>query len=275
VYYADRDKSGKSFTTYVDLDRSDLSKIIYLHKEPILPLGAPGTFDDDGMMPSFAARRDGMVYLYYSGWNRGMTVPYRNSVGIAVSEDDGKTFRRLYEGPVLDRTPKEPYIAVTPTIIQEGSLWRMWYISGTKWVKVEDRYEPVYVIKYASSHDGIDWDRPNHQCIPQAHDWEAFSHPTVLRGSDRYRMWYCFRHSLDYRDGSGSYRIGYAESLDGLAWSRMDRVNGLDTSEEGWDSTMTCYPFVTRIDGRTVMFYNGNGFGRTGFGYATLDQEIR
>ena len=95
IYYADRDRSGKSFTTYLDLDRGDLKKIIYYHKEPILPLGAPGTFDDDGMMPSFALRRDGLVYLYYSGWNRGMTVPYRNSVGIAVSEDDGRTFRRL------------------------------------------------------------------------------------------------------------------------------------------------------------------------------------
>lgn len=275
VYYADRDKSGKSFTTYVEIERSDLSKIVYLHKKPILPLGAPGTFDDDGMMPSFALRRDGVMYLYYSGWNRGMTVPYRNSVGIAVSEDDGKTFRRLYEGPVLDRTPKEPYIAVTPTIIQEGSLWRMWYISGTKWVNVEGCYEPVYVIKYASSHNGVDWDRPNHQCIPQTHDYEAFSHPTVLKGSDRYRMWYCFRHSLDYRDGSGAYRIGYAESPDGLAWTRMDEVGGLDASEQGWDSTMTCYPFVTMIDGRAVMFYNGNGFGRTGFGYATLEQEMR
>jgi hypothetical protein len=274
VYYADRDTSGKSFTTYVDLDRRDLSKIIYLHKKPILPPGAPGTFDDDGMMPSFALRRDGVVYLYYSGWNRGLTVPYRNSVGIAVSEDDGKTFRRLYEGPVLDRTPKEPYIAVTPTIIREGSLWRMWYISGTKWVEVADRYEPVYVIKYASSHDGTDWDRPNLQCIPQGHDFEAFSHPTVLKHKDRYLMWYCFRHSLDYRDGSGSYRIGYAESPDGLTWRRMDQVNGLDVVPDGWDSTMTCYPFVILVDGQIVMFYNGNGFGRTGFGYAVLDQEF-
>jgi hypothetical protein len=272
IYYADRDGDGKSFTTFLDLDRGNLKRVIYFHKTSILPAGQPGTFDDDGMMPSFALRREGLVYLYYSGWNRGLTVPYRNSVGIAVSEDDGKTFRRLYEGPVLERTPQEPYIAVTPTILREGGLWRMWYISGVRWVNIAGRYEPIYVIKYASSADGVSWNRPNHQCIAQSHEHEAFSHPSVIKDGSRYRMWFCARHSLEYRDGPGSYRIGYAESPDGITWTRMDSVAGLDVAAEGWDSTMTCYPFVQLIDGQFVMFYNGNGFGRTGFGHAILEQ---
>lgn len=272
IFYADRYRSGKSYTTFIDLDRAKLDSVIYHHKVPILPLGAPGTFDDDGVMPSYALRHEGHVCLYYSGWNRGMTVPYRNSVGIAVSDDEGTTFRRLYEGPVLERTPREPYIAVTPTIIKEGVLWRMWYISGTRWVEVDGRYEPVYVIKYAHSDDGISWTRPNHQCIPQVHSEEAFSHPTVVKLNGKYRMWYCFRNSRDYRDGAGAYRIGYAESPDGLNWERMDDVGGLPASAEGWDSTMTCYPFVLSFDDKTVMFYNGNGFGRSGIGYAVLEE---
>jgi hypothetical protein len=272
IFYADRYADGRSYTTYLDLDRADLGRVIYAHKDPILPFGAPGTFDDDGVMPSFAVRENGRVLLYYSGWNRGVTVPYRNSVGIAVSEDDGNTFRRLYEGPVLERCPLEPYIAVTPSILREGDLWRMWYISGVRWTEVEGKFEPVYVIKYASSRDGVAWDRPNHLCIPPAHDEEAFSHPTVIRDGDRYRMWYCFRGSADYRDGAGAYRIGYAESPDGLDWRRMDDVCGLDVGHEPWASTMTCYPFVLPIDGRIVMFFNGNGFGRSGFGYAILEE---
>jgi hypothetical protein len=273
IFYADRDDTGKSFITYLDVDRRNLSNVLYYHKTAILPFGAPGTFDDDGLMPSFALRQDRRIYLYYSGWNRGQTVPYRNSVGIAVSEDDGASFRRLYEGPVLDRTPQEPYIAVTPSILKEGSLWRMWYISGVRWVDIEGRYEPVYVIKYATSHDGIAWHRPNHQCIVQSHELEAFSHPSVIKKGDRYLMWYCFRHSRDYRDGAGSYRIGHAESYDGLEWERTDKVDGLDVSPNGWDSTMTCYPFVVTVDGQIVMFYNGNGFGQTGFGYAILEER--
>ena len=271
VFYADRFTDGRSYTTFVDLDRSRPDRISYCHKEPILPFGAPGTFDDDGVMPSVALRRDGQVYLYYSGWNRGVTVPYRNSVGIAVSDDDGTTFRRLYEGPVLERTPTEPYIAVTPSIIQEGSGWRMWYISGTRWVDVDGKYEPVYVIKHATSADGISWQRDGRVCITPSHDTEAFSHPTVVKDGDRYLMWYCFRNSHHYRDGAGAYRIGYAESANGTDWVRMDDVRGLPLSSEGWDSTMTCYPYVLKIDGVFHMFYNGNGFGRTGFGHATFE----
>jgi len=276
IFYADRFEDGRSYTTFVDLDRADLGRIIYAHKEPILGFGEPGTFDDDGVMPSYALRRDGQVWLYYSGWNRGVTVPYRNSVGIAVSDDDGTTFRRLYEGPVLERCPAEPYIAVTPTILREdalagGDLWRMWYISGLRWTLVNGKYEPVYVIKYCHSKDGVTWERPNHLCIPQAHENEAFSHPTVIRHGDRYMMWYCCRDSVDYRDGSGAYRIGFASSPDGLSWTRQDDELGLPVSAEGWDSTMTSYPCVVEIDGRIVMFYNGNGFGRSGFGYAILE----
>lgn len=274
VYYADRFDDGRSYTTWLDLDRGDLSRVLHHNKEPILPFGAPGAFDDDGMMPSFALKHDGRTLLYYSGWNRGVTVPYRNSVGLAVSEDEGLSFRRLYEGPVLERCATEPYIAVTPTILIEDGFWRMWYISGLRWTEVEGRFEPVYVIKYATSTDGVSWARPNHQCLPQSHPDEAFSHPTVIRDERGYHMWFCARGSVDYRDGAGAYRIGYARSPDGLAWERDDAAEGLDVFDgegatgAGWASTMTCYPFVFQLESRTLMLFNGNGFGRTGFGWA-------
>jgi hypothetical protein len=271
VFYADRYEDGRSYTTFVDLDRRDLSRVIYAHKEAILPFGEPGAFDDDGIMPGHALHRDGQVWLYYNGWNRGVTVPYRNSVGVAVSDDGGTTFRKLYEGPVLDRAPREPHMAVTPTILREGDLWRMWYVSGLRWALVEGNYEPVYVIKYAQSTDGVAWERPNLQCISQSHSDEAFAHPTVVRRGDEYLMWYAYRDSKDYRDGKGAYRIGFATSPDGLSWLRRDSEAGMDHAAEGWDSTMTTYPAVLKIDGRIVMFYNGNGFGRSGFGYAILE----
>ena len=271
IFYADRDDDGKSFTTFIDVSRRDPTRVIREHHKPILPRGALGTFDDDGMMPSCFVRHEGILRLYYSGWNRGVTVPYRNSVGIAVSSDDGETFSRLYEGPVLDRTPTEPHIAVTPSILIENGLWRMWYISGSRWVEVKGRLEPVYHIKYADSVDGISWRRPNQICIPPQHDLEAYSHPTVLKHRGLYHMWFCSRHSIDYRDGAGSYRIGYASSRDGIHWMRDDAAHGVPTGDTGWDDSMTCYPFVIEFDDGIHLFYNGNGFGRTGIGYAQLE----
>lgn len=273
VFYADREANGRSYTTFLDVDRRDPTRVLAYHKRRILDFGAAGAFDDDGVMPSFALRHEGAVLLYYNGWNRGVTVPYRNSVGIAVSDDDGTTFRRLFEGPVLERNRNEPYMTVLPTILRESSLWRMWYTSGTRWIDVDGRYEPVYVVKYCYSHDGLDWIRPNHLCIQPRHDAEAISNPSVIKDGDIYRMWYCYRNSHDYRDGSGSYRIGYAESRDGLDWARMDERCGLPVAEAGWDSTMTAYPAVIAVDNRLLMFYNGNGFGQTGIGCAILERD--
>jgi hypothetical protein len=67
-----------------------------------------------------------------------------------------------------------------------------------------------------------------------------------------------------------SYRIGYAESTDGLDWRRMDSEVGIDVSPSGWDSEMVEYPCVFDAAGRRWMLYNGNGYGRTGIGLAEL-----
>jgi hypothetical protein len=253
---------------FLEVDADEPSRVLEIHPHSLLEPAAAGTFDDDGAMPAYALPLDDRVLLYYSGWNRGMTVPYRNSIGLATSDDGGRTFRRMYEGPVMDRTAEEPYIAVTPTIIWDSGSYQMWYISGLRWVPIGDHLEPVYVIKYASSRDGIHWKRPNHQCLPQRHPFEAFSHPTVIRWGSGYHMWFCSRDSHDFRDGTGAYRIGYARSKNGLEWQRDDAFGGLDVAEEGWDSTMTAYPYVVVYGGKVLMFYNGNGFGRSGIGYA-------
>lgn len=270
IYFAARDKGGKSFPAFADVDRKELTKVVRVEENPLIERGRPGTFDDDGLMPAYAMHMPDGVWMYYSGWNQRITIPYHNSTGIAVSTDGGDTFTRKFEGPVMDRTPEEPYLAVTPSIIKEGDEWKIWYISGLRWEKIGEKYEPVYVIKYAHSNDGINWERPNILCIPQKHELEAFSHPTVVKHDGMYHMWYCCRHSEDYRDGSGSYRIGYGRSKDGMNWERLDDQAGLEPSAEGWDSTMQCYPFVTEIDGEYYMFYNGNGFGQSGIGLAKL-----
>jgi hypothetical protein len=35
---------------------------------------------------------------------------------------------------------------------------------------------------------------------------------------------------------------------------------------------MMAYPFVIDINHRKYMFYNGNGFGKSGIGYAVLEE---
>ncbi len=268
VFFAGRNAYGKSFITYVDLDKKDPTKILYVHDQPIIALGKIGTFDDEGMMPSDLVTHQSRVYFFYSGWNQRVTSAYHNTTGLLFSDDGGVTFHRDFDGPILDRIPTEPYMAVTPTVLLEDGVWRMWYVSGTSWEEVEGRYEPVYVIKYAHSTDGIHWVRPEAVCIKQNHKMEAYSNPTVVKDGDIFKMWFSYRNSIDFRGGSGSYRLGYAESANGIDWSRQDTKLGLEASTEDWDSEMQCYPYILDVADKRYMFYNGNGFGRSGFGVA-------
>lgn len=271
IYYADRDAEGRSFPAWVDVDPADPTRVLGHDPAPAMGLGRPGTFDDMGVMPGYAAREpDGRILLFYSGWNRGYNVPYHNATGLA-SSPDGDRFERVFEGPVMDRTAREPYIAVTPSMLRDDDGgWQAWYISGLRWDLVGEKYEPVYVIKHARSADGVTWERPPEICVPQAHPQEAFSHPTVLRHRGTLHMWFCARHSVDYRGGGGAYRMGYAWSEDGTRWIRDDAQAGLHPTPGGFDAEMTAYPFVLREGEHLLMFYNGSGFGRTGIGVARM-----
>jgi hypothetical protein len=81
-----------------------------------------------------------------------------------------------------------------------------------------------------------------------------------------YRMWYSIRSRVE------PYRIGYAESADGIVWQRRDAEAGIARSETGWDSEMVCYPCVVDAGDRRYLFYNGNRHGSTGFGCAVLEE---
>lgn len=276
IYFGPRDTQGRTTTTFIEVEADNPANVLHVHDRPVLGLGALGTFDDSGAMPSCIVNYDGRKYLYYIGWNRGVTVPYRNSIGLAVSDDGGLTFERVCEGPVVDRTMDEPYFCASPFVLYDADelKWKLWYASSTGWTVVHGKPEPLYQIKYVESADGKMWERKNVTCLEYTFEGEANARPCVLKEEGRYRMWYCFRGSLDYRtEKAQSYRLGYAESLDGIHWDRKDSEVGIERSEEGWDSRMMEYPYVYEHGGRKYLLYNGNGFGETGFGYAVLEED--
>ena len=269
VYFATRPKQDTTLTTFCDLDLNDLSKVLYVHDKSILDLGMPGTFDQFGIMPSSVLEIDKVIYLYYSGWSRSVGVPYSNYTGIAKSFDGGITFEKIFFGPILDRTRFELFSATSPEVFYNGN-WHMWYCSGTHWHEVNGKLEHTYDIKYATSEDGIIWQQNNQIAIPQKNKFEAITKPTLLQLGNEYHMWYCYRGSHDFRSGNDTYKIGYANSVDLIHWDRKDSESGISFSKTGWDSEMNAYPAVIKIDSDIYMFYNGNSFGKSGFGFAKL-----
>lgn len=268
IYFAPRNSKGQSIPTFIDVDADDPSRVLYVHDKPIMSLGKIGTFDDGGIMPCSIVEHEGKIYLYYVGWNPSVSVPYRNSIGIAVSDDGGINFRRLFDGPLIDRSIYEPYFTASPYVLKEDDTWHIWYASSIGFAKINNKMEPLYVIKYGHSNDGIQWIRENLTCIPQKDPLEANARPTVIKENGIFKMWFCYRGSTDYRDGKDSYRIGYAESKDAINWDRKDELAGIETSMDGWDSKMLAYPCVIQQGSRKYLFYNGNGFGKTGIGWA-------
>lgn len=270
IYYASRNLSNQSQTSFIDVEAGNPANILYESSDPILPLGSLGAFDDSGIMPSSIVTCDGLKYLYFVGWTQRASVPYHNSIGLAISRDGGNSYTKEFEGPVIATSHLEPYFTGTCYVMKEMGTWKAWYLSCTKWEVINNKPEPYYHIKYAESNDGILWNRRGVIAIDyRTMDEGGIVSASVIRGKDDYKMWYAYRKADGYRvDRRSSYKIGYAESNDGIVWERKDNESGITTSESGWDSEMIAYPNVVEYKNRRFMFYNGNGFGATGIGYA-------
>lgn len=262
IYFSTRDKKNRSFTAYLVIDINRPSQILEISNQPVLAPGKLGEFDDSGAMATWIAKNKEKKYLYYIGWNLGVTVPFRNSIGLAENLSND-SFSRLFSGPIIDRSMQEPHFCASCCVIPEDDTWRMWYLSCTGWTLKNGRPQHSYHIKYAESYDGIHWHRDGKVAIDYDNEQEyAISRPSVIYDKDCWRMWFSSRGS--------SYRIRYAESIDGHTWKRLDSEVGIDVSASGWDSEMIEYPFVFDHKGQRYMLYNGNGFGKTGFGLAVL-----
>ena len=265
VFFSARDGDGLSRVGWFDFDPRDPGRVRRLSDRPALEPGGLGAFDESGSMGSWVIEVDGRIWLYYIGWTRGVTVPFYNSIGLALSEDGGVTFSRVSEGPLVSRDMVDPYFTASSCVLRDAGGWRMWYLSCTGWTRVDGRPRHSYHIRHATSPDGLAWERDGQVCIDFEHEGEhAISRPSVVRDAGLYRMWYSWR--------GASYRIGYAESEDGLVWTRSDGEAGIDVSARGWDSEMIAYPCVFDFAGSRFMLYNGNGYGRTGIGLAELER---
>ena len=277
IYYGTRSLHGHTRTTFVDIDITDLDHcyVKYVHDKPVLGLGKIGTFDDSGAnVSSLIKLNNGDIYMYYIGWNPSTTVHTRNSIGLAVSKDGGYTFERMFDGPILDRNKYEPYYTGAVDVKLIDGKWKLWYTYGQEWKIINQKPEIQYYIRYASSSNGVDWVRNSNDCILPNNEYECTARPSIIYDNEMYRMWYSYRNMVSFRTNpDNGYKAGYAESLDGVNWIRMDNISILNKSDVGWDSEAIAYPYVLKIRDRYLMLYNGNGFGRTGFGYA-LSQSI-
>jgi hypothetical protein len=262
VYFSARDEKNRSSIGYVVVDLSDGARVLEVPREPVLRPGDLGMFDDCGASVGCIVPVGGARYLYYMGWNLAVTVPWKNAIGLAVSESADGPFRRVSRFPVVPLDETDPYTISYPWVMRDGGRYRMWYGSNLRWGP--EKRDMLHVIKYGESADGVNWERPDEVVIDSASpDEYAICKPCVVKDEDCYRMWFCSRGE--------KYRIQHAVSGDGRAWTRLGRDEGIDVSPGGWDSDMIEYPCVFDHGGRRFLLYAGDGFGATGFGLAVWE----
>lgn len=279
IYFSTREKDTPrtflSHIAYADFSL-DLSRLIDVSSHTVIGLGRRGTFDEHGIFPMNVLRHGPEVYGYTSGVNRRVSVPVDGAIGLAVSRDGGHTFQRLGEGPVLAPSLHEPCIVVDPFVQVFEGVFHMWYIFGRGWNAPSTHPEPdrVYKIGHATSSDGIGWTKEEARQIidDRLGDSECQAMPTVIWLGDSYHMLFCYRHASDFRTNRDhAYRIGHARSSDLANWTRDDDELALDVTPGAWDGDMLCYPHLFRCRDRIYLLYNGNAFGRHGFGAAVLE----
>ncbi|MFH1612617.1 MAG: hypothetical protein ABIB46_02615 [bacterium] len=280
IYFSTREKDVKndkylSHISFVDMTKN-FKEIIKVSKNIVIELGKLGCFDEHGIFPMNVFRCRDKIYGYTCGWNRRVSVAVDTSIGFAISQDDGITFQKIGDGPILTSSLHEPCLVGDPFVNIFENTFHMWYIFGIHWKKFskEDAPDRVYKIGHATSKDGIVWEKEDGKQIitNKLNIDESQALPTVIKFDSKYHMFFCYRQSFDFRENkSRGYRIGYAFSDDLKTWIRDDKNVGIDVSEGEWDSDMQCYPHVFECDSKIYLLYNGNEFGKYGFGIAVLE----
>ncbi len=273
VYFATRDKQSRSSVAFIDVHKNDPTKVLYVHDKPVLFHGKDGDFDDSGTMPSWFVKNEDHILMYYTAWNKSETASYRLSIGIARSDDNGLNFKKLFKGPILDRSKYDPIWVGQPCVLKIAENdWRMWYLSCEKIEMIDNHPEPFYNVKYATSQNGIDWIRNNEICIDFDANTDAIGRPCVWLMDDDFFMLHSNRRANGYRkDKMASYRLELSSSQDGINWKKKSDFNFIK-SNSGWDSIMNEYTSIVKTsDSKYLVYYNGNGFGESGFGKFELE----
>lgn len=264
-----RDKEGVSRIKYIDVAEENPSNILYISDKPSLDIGEKGCFDDNGVILGDIISVDGKLYMYYVGFQHVQKVKFYAFSGLAISTDYGKTFKKYSQVPILDRTTSGRFGRCIHTVLYDEGVFKCYYAIINDWKVINNVPYPVYNIWYTESKDGIHFPPEDTSlCVDVKDDEYRIGRPKVYKKDDGYEMFYT-RDTI-----SKEYKIGYAFSKDGRLWVRQDEKMNLSKSEVGWDSEMACYPVKLNVINKTYLFYNGNGMGRTGVGYAELRQNM-
>lgn|GEM_PF-773527 len=236
---------------------SQFSNYIRYSTKPILVNG-PESWDMNQVRYPNVIYDEGIFKMWYSGHNGSYW-----SVGYALSLD-GINWYKYPNNPVLtwNFNPAEPKHIITPSVIKDSGLYRMWFTSS-----FSDKNDGDFTIGYATSTNGVDWQILNYKQLNSSQNWDAIglTHPFVLKLNDHlYHLYYAARSNPN------NWTIGYAISTDGLKWTPYPN-NPVITNTSWWERGHNIGPDVIFDTTNQLfkMWYNTTNLGTmTSIAYA-------
>jgi hypothetical protein len=254
IYFTSRNSSNQSKPMVAEVNLAELC--VAKEASPVpLDLGSPGNFDDDGIMPSSIIDTKMGKMMYYIGWNRAVSVPYRLSIGLALKTKDSHNFAKFSQGPIIDRSPSNPYFVTTPHVSFENEKFEMLMSVGTNWISHEGRTESIYSTMRAVSGDGIHWDQFEDINLGITENPICIARPF---GSDSH-IYFSQRRIRNFREKNAGYRIRATRISDNL-----DKENCTFEWNSINDDRDRAYASLMKFNGKRYLFYNGEEFGRFG-----------
>ena len=269
AYLTGRDKEGVSRIGkgYLQIERNGEISVKYIEREPIFNIGEEGCFDESGVSYPWIIIEGNSTYMYYVGWVKGGVNGFQNFLGLAVREEGHNNFKRVKKVPILDRSDQEPYGTGSCCVTRESEGWRMIYTSFLEWEGERKRTDthpnrqPSYNLKTAYSEDLINWRRDYQAILPFKENEHIQGKPVLTQDRNNSK-------TLFFSSRGDHYRISCAIGPD---IKKLTRMPDLDFEYSEWISETQEYAFPLEVGDSTYLFFNGNGYGRTGLGYTKLN----
>lgn len=268
VFYGARNSDGVSSIFSVDLIVSkDNIEIERFSKDPLLEPGQHGAFDENGVVPCFSFKdHQSNINLLYAGYSLPSKVRFVAFSGLAILKENSEKYTRFSNSPFMERTNKDFLFRVIHCMLKEKKLFKIWYGAGSSFFEFNNKTYPKYNIKYLETEDLLSLDEDGTVVLNTINDEYRVGRPWVVKtDNDKYAMFF------GYGSINNTYKIGLAKSIDALIWERVDNdIFNFHSSLLDWDNQMNAYPSFVNINKRKLLFYNGNDYGKMGFGVSEL-----
>jgi predicted GH43/DUF377 family glycosyl hydrolase len=192
----------------------------HVTNHPVVSYGAEGKWDDGAVLWPSVIKDGDTLRMWYAGSDEILGIGTVR-IGYAWSLN-GISWIRYARNPVLSaELPWEVGAVACPAVIKDGNTFKMWYGA----VNV-----PPRIIGYATSTDGIKWDKHSDPVLQLGppRDWDSsiMGPGSVIKENDVYKMWYW--------GGKESWpisaiQVGLAISHDGIDWIKYDDTTTVAT----------------------------------------------